>query len=203
VRSSDLRQETNGWETQSRASRYADDHLEVVVEKVKSPSRDEAKTWTTVRRKPAVVIAPLTQDGHFVLVRQERIPIRAALWEMPAGQIDSSQEPSQEQIETTALRELGEETGHVLASGGELIGLGEFYSSPGFTDERCFFFLARPVEPAGAKSSAMEAESIIDCRAFSATELRRMIIENEIRDANTLSICCRLAAAGFLTLAPT
>jgi type II secretory ATPase GspE/PulE/Tfp pilus assembly ATPase PilB-like protein len=29
-----------------------------------------------------------------------------------------------------------------------------------------------------------------------------MIVDNEIRDANTLSICVRLAARGHLSLAP-
>jgi len=32
-----------------------------------------------------------------------------------------------------------------------------------------------------------ESESILDCRAFSVPEIRRMIAENEIRDANTLA----------------
>ncbi len=202
MRSSDPGQDNNGWETQSRITRYVDDHLEVVVEKVKSPSHPKAKSWTTVRRKPAVVIAPMTGDGNFLLIQQERIPIRAALWEMPAGQIDGAAEPSREEIEATALRELREETGHTLAGERKLISLGEFYSSPGFTDERCFFFLARPVEPI-AQPEAAETESILDCRAFTAAELRRMIVENEIRDANTLSICARLVAAGFLGLAPS
>jgi hypothetical protein len=44
-----------------------------------------------------------------------------------------------------------------------------------------------------------ESESILDCRAFSTEELRRMIAANEIRDANTLAICCRLVASGFFS----
>jgi hypothetical protein len=45
-----------------------------------------------------------------------------------------------------------------------------------------------------------ESESILDCRAFSPQELSRMIDQNEIRDANTLGICARLAARGLLSL---
>jgi hypothetical protein len=33
-------------------------------------------------------------------------------------------------------------------------------------------------------------------------EIRRMIAENEIRDANTLGICAMLAARGVLSLVP-
>ena len=54
-----------------------------------------------MHRKPAVVIAPMTREGEIVLIREERVPIRAAIWEVPAGQIDDAQEPKQEEIEAT------------------------------------------------------------------------------------------------------
>jgi 8-oxo-dGTP pyrophosphatase MutT (NUDIX family) len=99
------------------------------------------------------------------------------------------------------LRELREETGFELSEGGDLTPLGDYFTSPGFTDERGFFFLARPVREAAAGHSHDESESILDCRAFSADELRDMITNNEIRDANTLAICARLLARGFLSFA--
>ena len=34
----------------------------------------------------------MTPDGRLLLIRQERIPIRAAIWEFPAGQIDDPAE---------------------------------------------------------------------------------------------------------------
>ncbi len=140
----------------------------------------------------------MTRAGKFLLVQQERIPIRSAIWEMPAGQIDGTLAPTQEQIETTALRELREETGHELAADGELIALGHFFSSPGFTDEHGYFFLARPVERCRDRPQD-DAESILDCRAFTVAELQRMIGDGEICDANTLGMCARLAARGFLS----
>jgi ADP-ribose pyrophosphatase len=97
------------------------------------------------------------------------------------------------------LRELHEEAGYELAKDGKLIGLGDYFTSPGFTDERGYFFLARPVEPI-ANYVRDETESILDCRAFSIPEIRRMIAENEVRDANTLSMWARLAARGFLSI---
>ena len=42
---------------------------------------------------------------------------------------------------------------------------------------------------------------ILECQEFTAGELLRMIGRNEIRDANTLSICARLIARGILTIA--
>jgi len=182
------------WETASSERHFSNAHLEVVTDHVRTPSRSLPRTWTIVHRKAAVIIAPMTRDGKIVLIRQERIPIRAAIWEMPSGQIDG---PARETAEQVALRELREEAGYELANDGELIALGHYFTSPGFTDERGHFFLARPVEPC-PNYVRDESESILDCREFSMEEIRRMIAENEIRDANTLSIWARLWARGLL-----
>lgn len=187
-----------GWEIQSATTHWADKHLSVATESVRTPTHPKPRPWTVVHRKAAVVIAPMTDDGKFLLIRQERVPIRATIWEMPAGQIDNNAESGQDEIEAVALRELNEETGYEIAGGGKLIPLGYFFSSPGFTDEHCYFFLARPV-CRSAVHPREEGEGILECRPFSADEVARMIAENEIRDSNTLSICARLAAHGYFS----
>ena len=204
MKRSDLVQEGEPWETISSDRQFANAHVEVVTDQVRTPSRAELRSWTIVHRKAAVIIAAMTREGQIVLIRQERIPIRAAIWEMPSGQIDNpvagGDDPgrSSERIEQVALRELREEAGYELTQDGQLIALGHYFSSPGFTDERGYFFLARPVKPS-AGYVRDETEAIVDCREFSVKELRRMITENEIRDANTLSMWARLGAAGFLS----
>jgi 8-oxo-dGTP pyrophosphatase MutT (NUDIX family) len=200
VRRSNLVRDGAGWETVSSETHFANSHLEVVTDCVKTPSRSTARPWATVHRKPAVVIAPMTRAGKIILIRQERIPIRAAIWEIPAGQIEDTSEPSEKEIEATALRELREETGYELAPDGTLIPLGYYFSSPGFTDEHGYFFLARPVQPCADPHVREESEQIVDCRSFSVAEFARMIADNEIRDANTLSMAALLAARGFLSL---
>lgn len=152
-----------------------------------------------MHRKKAVVIAPMTPEGQIILIRQERIPVRAAIWEAPAGQIDEAKTHDPAVIEAVALRELREETGFELGDEGELIALGDYFTSPGFTDERGYFFLARPVRLSAEGPARDESESILDCRAFSPREISQMIDQNEIRDANTLGICARLAARGILS----
>ena len=189
------------WKTISSERHFANRNLEVVTDRVQTPARPDARSWTIVHRKPAVVIAPMTRDGKIILVRQERIPIEQAIWEMPSGQIDD-QDADEDKIKNTALREVREETGYELGQNGELVSLGYFFSSPGFTDERGYFFLARPVQPCAGGPDREEGESILDCREFNSEEIRRMIADNEIRDANTLGICATLAARGLLSLAP-
>ena len=191
--------ERDGWETISNETHFQNKNLEVVTEEIRSPARHEPRSWTVVRRKRAVIIAAMTSEAKLILIRQERIPIRAAIWEVPGGQIDEKGELDPDEIAAVGLRELREETGFELAEGGNLTPLGDFFTSPGFTDVRGYFFLARPVRECAAGHCRDDSESILDCRAFSADELRRMIADNEIRDANTLAICVRLLARGLLS----
>lgn len=188
-----------GWEIVSAKSCFKDRNVEIVKEEVRTPAKREPRSWTVALRKRAVVIAAMTADGALILIRQERIPIREAIWEVPAGQIDEETDVDDDDIAAVALRELREETGFELATGGDLTRLGDYFTSPGFTDEHGYFFLAKPVVECAAGHSRDEAESILDCRAFSAEEVREMIANNELRDANTLAICSRLLARGFLS----
>jgi len=185
------------WEIISSERHFANAHLEVATERVRTPFRSEPRAWTIVHRKAAVIIAPMTREGKILLIRQERIPIREAIWEMPSGQIDNHN-ADQGEIKKVALRELCEESGYELVQDGELIPIGHYFSSPGFTDERGYFFLARPVQRCKEPPDRDETESILDCREFTVEQIRRMIAQNEIRDANTLGLWARVLAGGLL-----
>ena len=199
MQKSNLVRDGDGWETVSSESHFATPHLSVVMDQIRSPGHPEPRPWAIVHRKPAVVIAPVTREGKFVLIREERLPIRAAIWSLPAGQIDGQLEPAEELIRAVAERELREETGYELAEGASLISLGHYFTSPGFTDEHCYLFLARPVRRSAGGAQHDATETILDCREFSADVMRQMIAEGQIRDANTLSIWARLVATGEIT----
>ncbi|MFL6528351.1 MAG: NUDIX hydrolase [Chthoniobacterales bacterium] len=186
----------SGWQVVSTKTEFDDGHVTVVSEKLRTPSRETPRSWTTVRRKSAVVIAPITREGKIVLIRQERIPIRETIWEIPAGQVDEVCESGS--FKEVAIRELREETGYELAAEGELALLGDFFSSPGFTDERAFLVLARPVQRSAHGHAHHDSEAILDCREFSFAELERMIASEEIRDANTLAMFARIRSRGIL-----
>lgn len=189
-------QDRDGWQTRSNETLFANEYLSVHKVAVTSPTRAEPFTWTVTHRKGAVVVAAMTGEGKFLLVRQERVPIRATIWEFPAGQIDDNEEP--DAIRATGLRELHEEAGHGLAPGGDVISLGHFFPSAGFTDEHSHLLLARPVVPVDGGARPDESEAITECRAFSTDELRGMIADGEIRDANTLAAFARMVATGVL-----
>ncbi len=196
---SSLISDTVGWRTVSTESKYKDKNVEVTLQTVFTPTRqDKPAQWTVCHRKAAVVVAPLTPEGKLVLVQQERIPVRALLWEFPAGQIDEENADDESIIRATAKRELQEETGYELAADGELVPLGYFFTSQGFTDEHNHLFLAKGVVPSQAGASHDENEGITDCREFTLAEFRRMVADDEITNANTLSLYARLCARGLV-----
>jgi ADP-ribose pyrophosphatase len=182
------------WQILEINSLFRNPYLEVFQERVILPGEVRIREWTVVRRKQAVVIAPVTEEGKFVLIHQARIPVRKMLWEFPAGQIDDSFQLGVEMIREAALRELTEETGYSLSTGGELTYLGHYYSSQGFCDETPHLFLARPVQVSGLGRRPDDSESIVECREFSLEDLSSMIADSVIQDANTLAMFARLSA---------
>jgi ADP-ribose pyrophosphatase len=193
-----LVKDAGGWDTLESETVFSNPYLEVRIEKVKTPTRPEGALWTVAHRKGATVVAPITPEGRLVLVQQERIPIRADLWEFPAGQIDESDEHDDAIKRATVIRELREEAGYDLGPESELVPMGLFFSSAGFMDEHSHLFAATNVIPSAEGRAPEESESFTGCRAFSPDEFREMIASGEIRDANTLAAFARMVVLGVL-----
>ena len=172
------------------------DHRYIQIEEIsyRTPARKDPVDWTVARRKSAIAVAPMLEDGRFLLIQQERYPIQRTIWEFPAGQIDDVEnKEDREVILDTVHSELAEETGHQLAPNGELRPLGYYFSSQGFSDEHVYLFLANPVISTGHGPSPDGGESILGCKALSTDELRDEI------DANTLALYARLCACGIIS----
>lgn len=86
----------------------------------------------------AVGIVALDADDNVLLVRQYRHPVRALLWEPPAGLLDVPGEDPW----AAAKRELLEETGYRAQRWNVLA---DFFNSPGGSDESFRCYLARDV----------------------------------------------------------
>lgn len=188
----------DGWKTVADEIAFANPYLEVHRVSVTSPSRPEPFTWTVCHRKAAVVVAAQDAEGRFIMVRQERVPIRATIWEFPAGQIDEATGQDEAAIRQTGIRELREESGYEPSPDAAVESLGHFFPSAGFTDEHSHLLLIRPVVPHPLGHEHDECEAITECRAFTPDELRAMIASGEVRDANTLAAFARLIAMRLL-----
>jgi 8-oxo-dGDP phosphatase len=111
----------------------------VRTDTVRTPDDDLAER-DVVLHPGAVAVLALDATGRILMIRQYRHPVGRLLWEIPAGLRDVAGEDPW----ATAQRELAEEAAY-RARDWKI--LADYYSSPGFTDERLRVFLARDTEP--------------------------------------------------------
>jgi 8-oxo-dGTP pyrophosphatase MutT (NUDIX family) len=134
---------------------------------------------------PGAVGILAVDDDHVWLTRQPReaAGIDASL-EIPAGKRDVDGEAPLE----TARRELAEEIGKQAASWEQIK---VFFTSPGFSDERVWWFLAR--ELSDAPASEVEEDERIEIVPWPLADLDRAIAES--RDSKSLIALLWLARA--------
>ena len=124
----------------------------------------------------AVVILPLLDERTVVLIRNERFAVDQTLWELPAGTIEPSEQPT-----PCAQRELIEETGYEAATVDPLI---DFYPSPGICTEKMHAFVARGLSHVGQQ---LEPNERITVEAIPLDRSIQMVKDNTIRDGKTIA----------------
>ncbi len=124
----------------------------------------------------AVVILPITDDGRVVLIKNKRYAVDQELIELAAGTIEASETP-----ETTARRELQEETGYTASTFQELC---HFYTSPGCSNHHLTAFVATGLTRGEQSLDATEKITVITA-AFD--EVLALITRGEILDAKTIA----------------
>jgi ADP-ribose pyrophosphatase len=155
-------------EPDSSRSVYEGKQFEVVVERWGDHDRE------IVRHPGSTAIVAIDGDGCVALVRQLREPARKQLLELPAGTLESSEQPL-----AAAKRELEEEVG---LHGGEWTELGAFYTTPGFCNERMYVFLAENVEEGEASPEDDEQVEIV---RWPVADVAARI--GELEDAKTIT----------------
>ncbi|MBZ5734131.1 NUDIX hydrolase [Nocardioides sp. TRM66260-LWL] len=113
------------------------------ADRVRRPGSTEEPFRRLVLEHPGAVVVLALDDADRVLVlRQYRHPARVRMVELPAGLLDAAGEAPID----VARRELQEETGHAAAEWAPLL---TAFSSPGISEERVHYFLARGVTAVG------------------------------------------------------
>ncbi len=148
----------------------------VVRDRVVLPNGREV-TLDIVRHPKSVVLVPVPEPGHVILVRQYRHAVNANLWELPAGSLDPGETPEQ-----AAIRECHEEVGLVPQT---VVRLAALYPTPGYCDEEMIFFRLSSLEQP-ATEAAQDEDEDIEVKTFELREAREMIRRGEIVDMKTL-----------------
>lgn len=127
---------------------------------------------------------PAGSDPQILLIRQYRYAAEGFLYEIPAGRLESGEDP-----ERCARRELKEETGCEARSVERVFTM---YTTPGFTDEKIHLFIASGLSRG---ETSHERDEFMETHATTLSAALAMIERGEIQDAKTaLGI---LYAAGF------
>lgn len=148
--------------------------LNLRIDTVELPDKKYSKR-EIIEHPGGVAIVPITQDNCLILVKQFRKAAEDFLYEIPAGKLEVNEEPRE-----TAIRELREETSY---EANKLTYISEFYTSPGFCNEKIHLFLAEDiyeVEPSPEPGEFIERVKI------SIDDLIKMVNRGEIVDSKTI-----------------
>ena len=163
-------------ETLDRQRLFDGKVFDVDRDRVRMPNGREV-TLDVVRHPASVVIVPVPEPGHVILIRQFRYPVQRWLWELPAGTTDKGETP-----EAAARRECHEE---IALLPDTLVRLAAFYPPPGFCDEEMVFFSASGLNKT-AEQAAVDEDEDIEPKTFSLAEAREMVRRGEITDMKTV-----------------
>jgi len=122
-----------------------------------------------------VGIVPITKDKKVLMVRQYRYPMEEELLEIPAGKLDSNEDPFE-----CAVRELSEETG---CTARRFVDLGKTYPSPGFCRETLHIYLALDLQ---FGEMHLDENELLRVEAIEIDTLMDMIMANQLPDAKSV-----------------
>jgi ADP-ribose pyrophosphatase len=124
----------------------------------------------------AVVILPILDEEHIVMIRNERFAVGRELWELPAGTLEVNEPPL-----LSAKRELIEETGYEAKQVEPLV---TFFTSPGICNEVMYAFVAQDLTFVGQNLD--ENEKIIT-EVVTWQKAMDMVRDGTIADGKTIT----------------
>lgn len=145
------------------------------------------QAFREVIHHPGAVAVLALEGEHILLVRQYRYCIGRELLEIPAGKLESGEDPL-----AAAVRELSEETG---CSCGDLIPLGRYYGSAGCLDEGIHLYFGR-IDRCGMAHP--DEDEFLTVERRTPAELEALMAADALPDGKTLSAYMLAKAKGLL-----
>jgi len=129
-----------------------------------------------VQRSDCIAVIAIDGNGNVLLENQFRKPAEKELLEIPAGGIDAGEDP-----EAAVIREMREETGFRPQ---KLKRLGGFYSSPGYSTEYLYLYLATDLlpDPLSAEDTAG-----IELVPVPLAQIPALVTSGKIQDSKSIA----------------
>ncbi|MFC2035785.1 NUDIX hydrolase [Chloroflexota bacterium] len=154
---------------------YKGQAIRLRVDKVRMPTGRDT-TREIVEHSDCVAIVAIDVDDNVLLVKQFREAVGKELLEIPAGGIETDENP-----QDCVRRELQEETGYLPK---KIEKLGGFYLAPGYCTEYLCLYLATDLTP--SRLYADDTESIELVRV-PVTQILSLIAVGSICDAKSIT----------------
>lgn len=163
-------------ERQDRTLMYEGTILKIYRDVVRIPN-GSTEVWDFIHHNGAAAVVPVLDDGRILMVRQYRNALDRFTLELPAGALDSPEEPAQ----LCAARELEEETGYRSEHLEWLIDLN---TTVAFCDEKIGIYVAKNLIPS---QQHLDAGESVEVQACAWEELENLIFSGEITDGKTIA----------------
>lgn len=128
-----------------------------------------------VEHNGGVCVAPLTDAGELLMVRQFRYPYKEEILELPAGKRDSLDEDSL----ACGIRELKEETGAVAD---KIVPLGKLYPTPGYCGEIIWLYAAMGLH---FGEQTPDEDEFLEVERYPLDTVVDWVLSGKITDAKT------------------
>ena len=129
-----------------------------------------------VKHPGGVCVAAVDENDTVAMVRQYRFPLGEHLFELPAGKLEPNEDPFE-----AAQRELSEETG-LTADNWQSLGF--IYTSPGFSTERLYLYLATGLHRG---EQHLDLNEFLDVEYRPLSELFDMVMRGKLSDGKTVA----------------
>ncbi|HWP95885.1 MAG TPA: NUDIX hydrolase [Syntrophomonadaceae bacterium] len=148
--------------------------IHVRVDRVTLPNGQES-TREIVDHRGAVAIVALNAKQEIVLVQQYRKALEKVTLEIPAGTLEVGEDPLD-----CARRELREEVRCKAASWEKIF---DYYSAPGFCNERLSLYLARELS---YEDGQPDEDEFLETVTIPLTEAYQYIFQGRIMDGKSI-----------------
>ena len=143
---------------------------------IKIPNGNIAK-WDYIKHKGAAAVVAVKDDGKLLMVRQYRNALDRETLEIPAGGLNSVDEPT----DLAAARELEEEAGYTA---GKLELLISIRTTVAFCDEKIDIYVATDLK---RSKQHLDEDEFLDVETYSIEELIQMVYDCKIQDSKTVA----------------
>ena len=140
------------------------------------PNGNIAK-WDFIKHKGAAAVVPIDEQGRLIMVRQYRNALERYTLEIPAGGLQTPEEPTRD----AAARELSEETGYHCD---QLELLLSIRTTVAFCNEKIDIYVAEHLTPG---KQHLDEDVYVQVKAYPLEELVDKIYAGEIQDSKTVA----------------